>query len=346
MISLLFLINLCLARADDSTVLEEIRLDKLEDKLVVHLDIDQPFSYKSFSLSDPNRVVIDFIGAKEFHCPPHTEVIHFGVKAIRVAKYQPDVTRVVFDLAGEFPDYKIEESTTGLTAFFWLEKEIMEKEREKVEEKPAPVKKEEIPEEEKETEVKPEQKPPKELFPRLKRKPPREDKMAFFVGLMGGFQFMHASRLQDVYGKSSPFTGVETFFKLPLNSRDRVGVSLGFRFISDKGENDYQQSRLEITPITLSVFYLRKYGIFSPFVGLGVDHYNYSENSPETIGQPLYSRKTWGGHIQAGTYIHLTSFFSLKFYIGYYSARFKESGTDINLGGNGYGVALAYYFRF
>ncbi len=172
-----------------------------------------------------------------------------------------------------------------------------------------------------------------------------EEKMTFSIGAKGGFYFMHASRFQDIYGKSSLFTGVETAFKFPLRKKEYIGVSLGFKFISDKGLISYEKSKLEITPVTLSVLYLRQYRIFFPYVGIGVDYYNYSENSPETFDEPLHSGKTWGFNIQAGTYIYLTSSRSLKLFIKYQSARLKENNRNINLGGNVYGLVLAYHFK-
>lgn len=333
-------INLSMAQFQIFGELKGITFKRFEDKLEVHMEVEMPFEYKIFVLSDPNRLVIDLFQVNKFSCDSYIEVADFGIKAIRVAKNQPEVTRIVFDFAEKPPSYKITETSKGLMAVFWFEEEKIEEKKEIAEEK-IPVEKEK--EIIKKEEIK--EKPVVETPPPIEKEVIQEENLILSIGLKAGFQFMHALHFQDVYGKSSSFTGVEAVFKFPLRKKDYVGISLGFKFISDQGGSGFEKSDLEITPISFSAFYSRQYGIFSPYVGLGADHYNYSENSPETFEAPLYSRKTWGGHIQAGTDVDLTPFLSLRLFFKYHSARLKENGIDINLGGNAYGLGLAYHFN-
>ena len=349
-----------MAQIQDSGELKKISLKRLENKLEVHIEVDKLLSYKSFPLSNPKRFVIDLFQVKKFSCDSRIEVTDFGIKAIRVGKFQPDVTRVVFDLAESPPSYKIQESSKGLIAIFWfgeekkekvleetlpeIQKEIPKKEEEKTMEKIPPKIQKEIPKEEKKPEKRPIPILPREIIEQ-EEAAEEEEKMTFSIGAKGGFYFMHASRFQDIYGKSSLFTGVEAVFKFPLRKKEYIGISLGFKYISDKGLISYEKSKLEIIPVTLSALYLRQYRIFFPYVGIGVDYYNYSENSPETFDEPLHSGKTWGFNIQAGTYLYLTSSLSLKLFIKYQSARLKENNRNINLGGNVYGLVLAYHFK-
>ena len=319
MATFLLFVNSSMAQIQDSGELKKISLKRLENKLEIHIEVDKLLNYKSFPLYNPNRLVIDLYQVKKFSCDSLIEVIDFGIKAIRIGKFQPDVTRVVFDLAEKPPSYKIQESSKGLIAVFWFGEE------KKPEKRPIPILPREIIEQEEAAE--------------------EEEKMTFSIGAKGGFYFMHASRFQDIYGKSSLFTGVEAVFKFPLRKKEYIGISLGFKYISDKGLISYEKSKLEIIPVTLSALYLRQYRIFFPYVGIGVDYYNYSENSPETFDEPLYSGKTWGFNIQAGTYLYLTSSLSLKLFIKYQSARLKENNRNINLGGNVYGLVLAYHFK-
>ncbi len=337
MILLLFS-NLSIAQVRIYGELKKISFSRLENKLEVQMEVTMPFEYESFVLSDPNRWVIDLSQVNKFSCASYIEVVEFGVKAIRVAKYKPDVTRIVFDLAEKLPSYKLTETSKGLSAVFWFEEEEIEKKKEvAVEEIPPEIKKDVIEEKEK-----PVEKAPPEIE---KEVITEEEYISISIGAHAGFHFMHALHFQEVYGKSSPFTGLEAVIKIPLRKKEYIGMSLGFKFISDNGSSGFEKSDLEITPVALSAFYSRQFGLFSPFIGLGADYYNYSETSPETLDNPIYSKKTWGAHIQAGTYVHLTSFLSAKLFFKYQNASLKENGIDLNLGGNTYGLGLAYYFN-
>lgn len=343
LMSLVFLLNTSMAQVRIYGELKRISFNRLENKLEVQMEVEMPFEYQSFVLSDPNRLVIDLSQVRKFSCDSHIEVVQFGVKAIRVAKYQPEVTRVVFDLAEKPPSYKITETSEGLSAMFWFEEEIVEEKKEiAVEEIPIEIEKKVIEEE---------KKPVEKAAPKVEKEViteeviPEEEHISISIGVHAGFHFMHALHFQEVYGKSSPFTGLETVIKIPLRKKEYVGMSLGFKFISDNGVSGFEKSDLEITPVAISAFYLWQYGLFSPYVGLGADHYNYSETSPETLGNPIYSKSTWGAHLLAGTYVHLTDFLSLKLFFKYQSASLKEGDMDINLGGNTYGLGLAYHFN-
>jgi len=340
MATFLLFVNSSMAQIQDSGELKKISLKRLENKLEIHIEVDKLLNYKSFPLYNPNRLVIDLYQVKKFSCDSLIEAIDFGIKAIRIGKFQPDVTRVVFDLAEKPPSYKIQESSKGLIAVFWFGEER----KEKTVEEASPEIQKEIPKEEKKPEKRPIPILPREIIEQ-EEAAEEDEKMTFSIGAKGGFYFMHASRFQDIYGKSSLFTGVEAVFKFPLRKKEYIGISLGFKYISDKGLISYEKSKLEIIPVTLSALYLRQYRIFFPYVGIGVDYYNYSENSPETFDEPLYSGKTWGFNIQAGTYLYLTSSLSLKLFIKYQSARLKENNRNINLGGNVYGLVLAYHFK-
>lgn len=336
LMALFFFLNLSMAQVRIHGELKRISFAKLEDKLEVRMEVAMPFEYKSFFLSDPNRLVVDLLQVRKFSCDPHIEVVEFGVKAIRVARFQSDVTRIVFDLAGKPPSYKITETSEGLLAVFWFKEEKKKKEIE-AEKIPTEIKKE----------VSEEKKTPVEKVPLEIEKEVTIEKeyLTISLGAHAGFHFMHAIHFQDVYGKSSPFTGLEAAFQFPLRKKEYIGISLGFKFISDNGVSGFEKSDLEITPVAVSTYYSRRYGLFSPYIGLGADYYNYSETSPETISNPIYSKKIWGAHILAGTYVHLTDFLSLKLFFKYQNASLKEDSIDINLGGNTYGLGLAYHFN-
>lgn len=61
-----------------------------------------PFDYTSFSMSNPDRLVVDLKGVAIGDLPLSTDVNSKSVRQVRAGYYQknPDVTRLVFDLSG------------------------------------------------------------------------------------------------------------------------------------------------------------------------------------------------------------------------------------------------------
>ncbi|MCL6634886.1 MAG: N-acetylmuramoyl-L-alanine amidase [Peptococcaceae bacterium] len=64
------------------------------------IEADRPFDYASFSLSNPDRLVVDLKGVAVGELPATTDVNTRTVKQVRAGYYQkdPDITRIVFDL--------------------------------------------------------------------------------------------------------------------------------------------------------------------------------------------------------------------------------------------------------
>lgn len=70
------------------------------DRTEVLIEVEGQVSVKHYLLRQPDRVVIDLAGAR--HALPQnrfTDINRGGVLALRVSQYQPDVVRVVVDLA-------------------------------------------------------------------------------------------------------------------------------------------------------------------------------------------------------------------------------------------------------
>ena len=146
-ISLLFLP--LLIQAQDEKELKNIHLNKSSGEIEIHLAINMPVNYESFTLFNPDRLVIDLLEVQAFSCEPLINVNDFGVMLIRTAKNQPQVTRVVFELEEKVPSYAIAEKEDGIYITFRpaaVEEEVIKEESVQVkEEKPAikEVKKEE-----------------------------------------------------------------------------------------------------------------------------------------------------------------------------------------------------------
>ncbi len=332
--SLLFLFNLSMAQAQTSGELKKITIAKSESALGVQIELDKPLKYESFPLINPNRLVIDFPGVEKFSCDPLIEVNGFGVMTIRVDKFKPDVTRVVFILADKRPSYTFRENERTLNVVFWFG-EVKEKKPPEIKEKPVvrEVTKEEP--EKKEVE-KPEEKRPSGLF----------EEMTVSVSANCGFYAMHSADFQETYGKGILFFGGETTVMASPGKNNYIGASLGFKYISGSGiSHSDERVELRIIPISITALYLRQLRMFSPFVGVGLDYYDYKETFPETTDIPSISSYPWGTHIQVGTYIKLAASLSLKLFFKYTNARAKEEGVEKNLGGNEYGLALSYHFK-
>jgi hypothetical protein len=331
--SLLLLTSLSIAQAQTSGEMIKISLVKSENTLGVQIELDKPLKYESFPLLNPNRLVIDFPQVQKFSCDPNTAVNYFGVLTIRVAKFKPDVTRVVFNLADRRPSYTFKEIENGLVVVFWFEEE--EKKPADLREKSV-VKKGKKEQPERHAEERVAEKKPFDLF----------EEMTVIVGINSGLYFFHSEEFQNIFGKSILFFGGETAVFVSPSKDHYIGASLGAKYISDNGIR-YDKERVELTiiPISLSAFYLRQFKMFSPFIGVGVDYYDYKETFPEATDIPAISGYPWGAHFQVGTYLKLASSLSLKLYFKYCNARAKENGVEKNLGGNEYGLVLAYHFK-
>jgi hypothetical protein len=332
-----------LSQTQYAAQLKSISIQRLENKLQVTLQFDRLLEYKSFVLSNPNRLAIDFYQVRSFDSDPVTEVVDYGVIRIRVGKNRPDVTRVVFDLAERIPYFAIErKDLNSLIIDFWLE--------ETVEEKPA-IKEikppEKIPPEVPEKIVKKEETPPPAPTPAVyqEAKITDEEAMTISLGVQAGGYFPHSSRLQETYQTGIFCLGGEVQFNFPFRMKEFIGVSLGFTHVKSDGNTENPDSRIRLTPISLSALYMRKFSSFYPFLGIGIDYFNYSETSPQKFDAPLYSKYTWGANVQIGALVKVASSFSLKAYMKYHSARFKEDDLNINLGGNEYGLVIFYSFN-
>ncbi|MBN2244275.1 MAG: AMIN domain-containing protein, partial [Candidatus Aminicenantes bacterium] len=336
------------AQDESEATLKNISLEKTQDRLGIKLDIDTPINYESFTLFNPDRLIIDLLGITSFSCQALIDVNDQGVLTIRTAKNQPDVTRIVFDLMEEMPAYSIEEKEDGLYIYFEIEKPLFEEQPDEVKEIP-PVK-EEIKEEIKQ----PEKTEQPKIEPAAKKVPPlpelktistpeaKKNKI-LTLGFGGGFYFIQDADFQDVYGKSAGFFGGELNFYIPIKNQEGIAIAVDFKSISTSGLTTIteEEVKLKLTPFSFGAMYMRHYGRFIPFVGLGGAIFSYEEIYPPSFAIPSTKGSTFGLNLQIGTYIKVVETFSFKVYFKFHDARTKENDLNINLGGNEYGIGLA-----
>ncbi len=106
------------APAKQRSLLEKIALSKTERTLEVKILLTVFSFYRQFELSQPNRLVIDFIDVSGIKAFPLYKVNDFGVVAIRTGMPAANTARVVFDMMREIPPYRIEALPNGLKVIF------------------------------------------------------------------------------------------------------------------------------------------------------------------------------------------------------------------------------------
>jgi len=99
---------------------DRITLSKGPDSFEVLLDFSPFSSFRSFEIPDPVRMVVDFQDVEESAGFHRYAVNDLGVTAIRVAMFQDNIARVVFDFRREIPAYQIEQTEEGIRILFWL----------------------------------------------------------------------------------------------------------------------------------------------------------------------------------------------------------------------------------
>jgi hypothetical protein len=123
----LFLIGLSLvlfsySRAQEAPkktgVLESISISKEADRLDVKIIFNVFTIRRQLELTNPNRLVIDFVNLEKINAAASYKVDYLGVRSIRTGMFKPNIARVVFDIAGEIPSYSIESIENGVDITF------------------------------------------------------------------------------------------------------------------------------------------------------------------------------------------------------------------------------------
>jgi len=326
--------------AQDVPELKNIRLHKGENQLDVQLEITPPFNYESFTLFNPNRLVIDLIRVSQFSATPDITVNEFGVLKIRTARNQPDVVRVVFDLEETVPAYSLEQGADGLTVSFRPEGMPARKPQgkpavqEPVVEKPAVQEK-----------VTPATPTPREE-PRTTPMGERGSRMG--ISVQGGPYMVTSSDFQEIYGKSAISFGGGLSFLFPLGDQEDIGIALDGSYVSKTGQTTVTQEDVKIRflPFSLSVFYQRDFGAVIPYAGLGLDYFSYNETLPVEWDVPDVTGSLIGYSFLVGTHIKIMPALMAKLYIRYHVAKKTEEEIEVNLSGTELGIGLIYYFEF
>ncbi len=105
-------------------VLENIFISKQEKTLDVRIFLNY-FTFPRLSkMLSPNRLVMDFFNVTRINAAKVYNANYAGVLTIRTAMHGPRTARVVFDMAGEIPPYRMERLPNGWRIIFGVEEEI------------------------------------------------------------------------------------------------------------------------------------------------------------------------------------------------------------------------------
>jgi hypothetical protein len=96
-----------------TSLILNVALERHGDEVRVFIDADGPLTFKSFTMAEPFRVVVDFEGAISSLGQETLPVSGPLLKRIRTSQYKKDVARIVFDLARPSP-FWVEERERGV----------------------------------------------------------------------------------------------------------------------------------------------------------------------------------------------------------------------------------------
>jgi len=347
-------------------ILEDIVLSRAQNVLEVKILFLPYTSHRIFELSNPNRIVADLLSIKVIKAVRYLDVNDFGIKAIRVGQFKPDVARVVLDIEEQIPLYDIERIPGGLKLKVWHEVESEQKEEEerikdiqeeeankkKVEEKeaqqadPESERIEKLEKEIKDTSDKlnKELNVTKEILEealnilnQIQKERLREKKRFVRIEALGSYFRPKEGILKDVY-KSGMMLGAE----FNVGVWDFVEFWLAQKFFRKKiveGASG-EEKRAELIPLEVGLKFRLNKGDINPYFGAGVGYYLYKETTPT---REIYEKEI--GFIgQAGLFIKFMDYLVFDIYAHYSYCRIKTEIDKFNVGGLHIGVGFGFEY--
>lgn len=341
------------AQQEPANTLSKISTHKADGRIGILIEYSKNTPYDSFSLMNPNRLVIDFLGINQVDSEPMMEINEMNILSIRSALNRPGVARVVFNFAEKVPLYRIEEKENGLEVLFWEEKTdsndkepiggkktAMDKNTAKAE---TAAKKEMVSMPDTVKTPKSAVKTSRSGSGAAASEGVREKKMA--IGFSSGYSTLQDEAFKEAYGKGSVFFKGEFSFYFPGNIQN-FDIWTGVTYLQKSGQMTITEEdiKLKMTTFSLAIRYLRNYSRFTPFVGAGIDYVVYNEILPEEFQINSVGGSHMGFHMQGGVYYDLLPTLSLKAHIRYLWSKTTENDIKVNLGGIEYGIGLIFRF--
>lgn len=142
---------------------------------------------------------------------------------------------------------------------------------------------------------------------------------------------------RDIYGGGLMYGG-----EASIGVWKGLGIWFGGSYFSKKGELTFTKERteLQITPVGGGLKYRFGKGIVSFYVGAGLHSYQYKESNP--IGDVSKGGLGYVGRL--GSYIKVTGGLLIDLSLTYSICNIEPADFEINIGGMGAGVGIAYEF--
>ncbi len=116
--------------AESVTELKEINFQIVEaDKIEFTVVVDGEFRYEYFRTSDPPQLAIDLFPIQKISVGPYVDIGIIRIIGMRVGFFQPQVVRIVFELAERIPNYRVTSVEGGIKIALWIEEVIPEEEK-------------------------------------------------------------------------------------------------------------------------------------------------------------------------------------------------------------------------
>jgi hypothetical protein len=342
---ILFATHLLAAQVTQVAELKNIDFTKKGDRIEVQIEYPSNIPYDSFSLMNPNRLVLDFMGIRTVSSMPMIAINDMGITSIRSALNRPGVARVVFNFTDETPQYRIEETETGLIITFWKEERYMQQRE------PEQVVRETVkPPEEEQVTTKPRPKKPARTESREQSDVEGNSsngKKNMALGFTAGYLTLQDDAFTETYGEGGFFFKGEYSVALPLKV-ESIDIWTGFTLFQMTGLTSITQEelKLKMTNLSVALRYLKSFSKFTPFIGAGIDYIVYKEILPEDFLIGSVGGSDLGFHIQGGTYYDVLPYLSLKVHARYLWSKADVDGLEVNLGGVEYGGGLIFRFNF
>ncbi|MFH1944537.1 MAG: AMIN domain-containing protein [Acidobacteriota bacterium] len=335
--AVLLLICSLISAQTTQTELKGINFVKGDQDAVIQIECTKPITYESFSLLNPNRLVLDLSKIEIISAPILKEINDFGILKITSAAQSAETARLVVFFLGDILSYQIDETDTGLNLTFQkADKPAVEPEK-----VAAPIK----------TAVQ----PVREEIRTAKETPLTQTKAAapstgrvsdISISVGPGFYFFQGEEFETLYAKSATSIRGELTFTLPFNVNN-LDIWVGVSHFAKTGSTSLYAEDLKLTWTTFSgaLRFIRTFGRFSPFVGVGADYISYEEIYPSTFIVPSVGGSNIGAHIQGGVYVHINDALSVKGMIRYLSNTTTSNNFEINLGGVEYSFGLVLHLN-
>jgi outer membrane protein W len=336
--------NLLAVQSTQVAELKNISYEKKDNQIHVKIEYPPNIPYDSFSLMNPNRLVLDFMGIRTVMSQAMIEIDQMGILSIRSALNRPGVARVVFNFTDDVPQYRIEETESGLTLTFWEEEKYM------VRREPEQLVQETVkpPVEER---IKPKPMAKKPIQPETKQtryvdETAVKTKKNMSLGFSAGYLTLQDDVFTETYGEGGVFFKGEYAVVLPMNV-ESFDIWTGFTLFQMNGKTSITQEdlKLKITNLSVALRYLHTFSKFTPFAGAGIDYIVYKEILPEDYMIGSVGGSDLGFHIQGGVYYNALPYLSLKVHIKYLWSKADADGLEVNLGGVEYGAGLVFRFN-